>query len=112
MQRAPPPKAAGRQLLQRTQHNVEALPALFAATAAFRKAAALTAFTVALGAFAPGIASMSEATLTERGVLPMADYPGALVLLPTMFWGISFGKLAPTVTKGACYVGAGCSQHV
>lgn len=60
--------------------------------AAFRKAAALTAFTVALGALAPGIASMSEARLTERGVLPMADYPGALVLLPTMFWGISFGK--------------------
>jgi hypothetical protein len=50
---------------------------------------------VALGALAPGIASMSEATLTERGVLPMADYPGALVLLPTMFWGISFGKLGP-----------------
>lgn len=52
----------------------------------------MTAFTVALGALGPGIASMSEARLTERGVLPLCDFPGALVLLPTMFWGISFGE--------------------
>ena len=32
--------------------------------AAFRRAAAMTAFTVALGAFGPGIASMSEPRLT------------------------------------------------
>lgn len=57
----------------------------------------MTAFTVALGALAPGIASMSEARLTERGVLPLVDYPGALVLLPTMFWGISFGRCNSTV---------------
>lgn len=52
----------------------------------------MTAFTVALGALGPGIASMSEPRLTERGVLPVVDYPATLILLPTMFWGISFGK--------------------
>lgn len=64
----------------------------FSFFAAFRQAAALTAFTVALGALGPGIASMSEPLLTERGVLPVVDYGGALVLLPTMYWGISFGE--------------------
>ena len=59
----------------------------------------MTAFTVALGAFGPGIASMSEPRLTERGVLPAVDYPGALVLLPTMYWGISFGEYNPIVMQ-------------
>jgi hypothetical protein len=62
----------------------------------------MTAFTVALGALAPGIASMSEGRLTERGVLPVADFPGALVLLPTMFWGISFGGCGATCIACSC----------
>eukprot|EP00775_Hariotina_reticulata_P005189 gene5189-5427_t len=56
-----------------------------------RNAIAMTAFTVALGSFGPGIASMSEAHVTERGVLALVDYPGALLLLPTMYFGISWG---------------------
>jgi uncharacterized membrane protein YidH (DUF202 family) len=55
-----------------------------AGLAALRNAIAMTAFTVALGSFGPGIASMSEAHVTERGILALVDYPGALLLLPTM----------------------------
>lgn len=60
--------------------------------AAIRNAMAMTAFTVACGSLAPAIAAMSEPHVTERGVLALVDYPGTLVLLPTMFWGLSMGE--------------------
>lgn len=52
----------------------------------------MTTFTVACGSLAPGIAAMSEPHVTERGVLALVDYPGALILLPTMFYGLSWGE--------------------
>jgi hypothetical protein len=56
---------------------------------------AMTAFTIACGSLAPAIAAMSEPYVTERGVLALVDYPGALILLPTMFWGLSLGMCLP-----------------
>lgn len=62
-----------------------------------RNAMAMTAFTIACGSLAPAIAAMSEPHVTERGVLALVDYPGALILLPTMFWGLSLGVIVNMV---------------
>lgn len=56
----------------------------------------MTAFTVFCGSLAPAIAAMSEPHTTERGVLALVDYAGALILLPTMYYGLSWGKTAKT----------------
>eukprot|EP00877_Chromochloris_zofingiensis_P001373 jgi/Chrzof1/11236/Cz05g28310.t1 len=58
-----------------------------------RRAVAFTALTVFLGSLGPGISAMSEAVDTERGVLALVDYPALLVLLPTMYYGLSFGVI-------------------
>jgi hypothetical protein len=72
-----------------------ATAAAAAVGAAIRNAMAMTAFTIACGSLAPAIAAMSEGYVTERGVVALVDYPGALILLPTMFWGLSFGERIP-----------------
>jgi hypothetical protein len=43
--------------------------------------------------------------VTERGIMALVDYPGALILLPTMFWGLSLGaKRAAHTALGECGV--------
>jgi hypothetical protein len=65
----------------------------------------MTAFTVALGALGPGIAAMSEAHISERGITALVDYPSALLLLPCLFWGISWGGTGRAHARGSLQAG-------
>jgi len=58
-----------------------------------RQAVALVSLTVFLGSFAPAAAAFCDPHLTERGVLSLPDLPGALVILPCMFYGLSWGVI-------------------
>lgn len=58
-----------------------------------REAIALTAFCVFLGGLGPGIMATREAVSTERGPRPAADYASAVLLLPGIYYGISFGVI-------------------
>jgi uncharacterized membrane protein YfcA len=69
--------------------------AIFAVLLRFRmrQAVALTSLTVFLGSLSPAIAAFCDPHLTERGVLALPDLPGALVILPAMYYGISWGVI-------------------
>ncbi|GBF89957.1 hypothetical protein Rsub_02661 [Raphidocelis subcapitata] len=62
-----------------------------------RQAIALTAFTTFLGSLGPFFAATREAVSTERGPLAATDYASALLILPGMYWGISFGVILNAV---------------
>jgi hypothetical protein len=76
------------------------------ASAALRQAIALTAFCTFLGTLGPGIAATREAVLTERGPLAAADYASAIILLPGVYYGISWGGC---LSKGC--EGKGCKDR-
>jgi uncharacterized membrane protein YfcA len=69
--------------------------AIFAVLLRFRmrQAVALTSLTVFLGSLAPAVYAFCDPHLTERGVLSLPDMPGALVILPAMYYGLSWGVI-------------------